>query len=210
MGAGKGWSSAENLRACKAFLIASEDPIKGTSQKAKTFALTIENAFSTLLHEETKENGLLGQHRSGSSIFQRYKRTKKECIDFEKFHHRVLAADLRGSTSHDDILVVVTALYNNVCTGSVKNMYSFIGTDATSPGKRFQFQNCYTFLTSTQLWEAIRASVSITRNMSSESGVLSEGTLDIMKPGDQMKGASLTGQKTPLFSEMKGRQTSRP
>ena len=113
MGAGKGWDTIESLRAYKAFLIASEDLMKGTSQKAKMFALKIEDAFVALLLEDKTGEGLSDQHRSGSSIFHRYKRIKKECPEFEKCYKRVVGAELTSFPSHDDILIVVTALFNN-------------------------------------------------------------------------------------------------
>ena len=51
---GKGYSAVEDLLACKAFIAASEDPLKGTSQKGKAFKLTMHNAYKLLLKEQTK------------------------------------------------------------------------------------------------------------------------------------------------------------
>mmetsp|Transcript_2009 Transcript_2009/g.3091 ORF Transcript_2009/g.3091 Transcript_2009/m.3091 type:complete len:150 (-) Transcript_2009:17-466(-) len=51
---GKGYSAIEDLLACKAFIAASEDPLKGTSQKGKAFKKTIRNAYKLILAEQTK------------------------------------------------------------------------------------------------------------------------------------------------------------
>ena len=51
---GKGYSAVEDLLACKAFIAASEDPLKGTSQKGKAFKLTMHNAYKLLLKEQAK------------------------------------------------------------------------------------------------------------------------------------------------------------
>ena len=51
---GKGYSSIEDLLACKAFIAALEDPLKGTSRKGKAFQLTMHNAYKLLLKEQTK------------------------------------------------------------------------------------------------------------------------------------------------------------
>jgi len=42
---GKGYSSVEDLLACKAFIAASEYPLKGTSQKGNAFKFTMQWHF---------------------------------------------------------------------------------------------------------------------------------------------------------------------
>ena len=51
---GKRYSSVEDLLACQEFIVASEDPLKGTSQKHKAFKLTMHNAYKLLLKEQRK------------------------------------------------------------------------------------------------------------------------------------------------------------
>ena len=163
MGAGKGWNSLENIMACKAFVSVSEDPIKGTSQKAKHFAESIESEFNICIANHKGTEPATEQSRSGSSIFQRYKKIKKDCLEFEKCYQRVCDCDLTGSPTFSDKLNVTLALYNDLCNGSLRNMYSFIGEDAISPGKPFIFANCYEFLSNTQLWKLIRTIIATTR-----------------------------------------------
>ena len=50
----KGYSAIEDLLACKAFIAASKDPLKGTSQKGKAFKKAKHNAYKLLLAEQTK------------------------------------------------------------------------------------------------------------------------------------------------------------
>ena len=51
---GKGYSAIEDLLACKAFIVASEDPLKGTSQKSKVFKETIHNAYKIFLADKIR------------------------------------------------------------------------------------------------------------------------------------------------------------
>jgi hypothetical protein len=51
---GKGYSSVEDLLACKAFIAVSEDPLKGTSQKGKAFKFAMHNSYKLLLKEQTR------------------------------------------------------------------------------------------------------------------------------------------------------------
>ena len=185
-----------------------EDPIKSTSQKTKTFAIKNEDDFVPHFLEDKTGKDLSDQYHIGSSIFQRYKRIKNECLEFEKWYQRALAAALTGPPSPDDILIVVTALFDNFCAGTVQNMYSFIGTDATSPGKQFQFQNCYGVLTTTQLWKAICVSISITLGIPSNGDAFSD--CSGIGHGFQVTSASRQMQNRPLSSDITGRQTGRP
>ena len=46
---GKGYSAIEDLLDCKAFIAASEDQLKGTSQKGKALKLAMHKAYKRLL-----------------------------------------------------------------------------------------------------------------------------------------------------------------
>ena len=49
---GAGFTIAEDLVVCKAFIAASEDPIKGTNQKGHTFVATMYNSYLVLIQEQ--------------------------------------------------------------------------------------------------------------------------------------------------------------
>lgn len=96
MGAEKGWNSIENLMACEAFVSASEDPVKGTSQKAQYFADTIEREFKSRIANRSDTVRTSEQSRSGYYILQRYEKIKKDCLEFEKCYQIFCAADFTG------------------------------------------------------------------------------------------------------------------
>jgi hypothetical protein len=49
---GAGFTVVEDLVVCKAFIAASEDPIKGTSQKGHTFVATMHNSYVVFIQEQ--------------------------------------------------------------------------------------------------------------------------------------------------------------
>ena len=87
---GAGFTVVEDLVVCKAFIAASEDPIKGTSQKGNTFVATMYSSYLVLIQEQEardradyartstviREEQLPPQvysRRNGLSIFKRFK-----------------------------------------------------------------------------------------------------------------------------------------
>ena len=49
---GAGYTATEDMLACKAFIVASEDSQKGTSQKKKEFKATMHSAYKLLIKEQ--------------------------------------------------------------------------------------------------------------------------------------------------------------
>jgi hypothetical protein len=87
---GAGFTVVEDLVVCKAFIAASEDPIKGTSQKGNTFVATMYSSYLVLIQEQeardradyartsavVREEQLSPQvysRRNGLSIYKRFK-----------------------------------------------------------------------------------------------------------------------------------------
>ena len=65
---GPGYTKKEDLLNCKAFIIASEDPIVGTSQKGKDFKDKHHREYVRLLSEQERINQL--QYTQGSETFR--------------------------------------------------------------------------------------------------------------------------------------------
>ena len=65
---GAGFTVMEDLVVCKAFIAASEDPIKGTSQKGHTFVATMHNLYVVLIQElEARDRA---DYARGSSVLR--------------------------------------------------------------------------------------------------------------------------------------------
>lgn len=166
MGRGKGWCADEELLACKAWLQASEDAKRGSSQKMAALQARAAKNFERMLQEQQnlgwkRETNI---ERSGESIIQRAKKVKKSCIVFQGYIEQLRAANLTGAPTDRDILQAAQAAYNNridVSKGSDRrHIYRFFGDDPSDLGPRFPHMKCYLWLRETSFWERTFAAIS--------------------------------------------------
>lgn len=89
MGSGKSWTAEENVLACRAFVRASEHARHGVDQNNEVFNDPINVAFKRIQKQTTGADPKYA--RTGSALFEHYKKIKKECILFEGARQPVLA-----------------------------------------------------------------------------------------------------------------------
>lgn len=159
MGQGRHWAKTENIRACKAFVRASENSVTGNGMKMKTFAHLVGREYEALL--TGSDNGTQEMYkqpiRPGAAIVARFKAIRRSCLEFERCYQQVVGKKLTGGPTDADIIYVATAVHND--HDNLKNVYSFMGEDKNSAGAEFPFLNCYMWLRSTHLWKNILQSV---------------------------------------------------
>lgn len=155
MGAGKGWSTHENLLACKDFVSASQNSLKGNGQKTEKFEKHIEGEFNTLTENLKNEVNDFKESckRSGSSISQRFKTIRKACLTFHCIVEQIKNSKPTGCPSDPEIRTAATAIYNGL--GTVNNVYHYISSEDAKVGKPFLYMNCYLWLIETYLWKMI-------------------------------------------------------
>jgi hypothetical protein len=64
---GTGFTLVEDLLLCKAFIAASEDPIRGVSQKGAVFKAMMHEHYKTLLHEQENLDKITYQGSSSTT-----------------------------------------------------------------------------------------------------------------------------------------------
>ena len=156
MGRQKGWNADENLLACRAWVIASEDPINGTSQNADSFVDSIARTFHNLVGERMQlvPTWRPNAHRSGNAILKHFKKIRHAVMKFESKMQLVRAAKPTGEPSQKDLVRVATGMYNKKT--ALSDMYRIISADPlVDIGAQFEFLSCWQFFKSTQLFRLL-------------------------------------------------------
>lgn len=139
--------------ACRAFLSASENARRGVNQKLAFFKGRIKKLFDRIQFETTgSSTKYVG---TGSALFERYKKIKKECIVFEGCKQRVKQARLTGNPTDEQILHASTALYNK--RANIRVMYKTLNGDPVYCGKTFVIISAYKYMRSINLWSHVMA-----------------------------------------------------
>jgi hypothetical protein len=162
---GRAWTKAEDIACVKAFVIVSEDPKKGVSQKRADFMTAIFYVFSKFgkeNHSDEFEQPGLWPCRSAQSVFQRYKRLKAECLRFEGEYRRASGSHLTGEPRDDDYVRIATAKVN-LTSGKIQDsesghIYEYVGTNAKSPGPAFEHLAVWKQLRETSLFQQLAVS----------------------------------------------------
>jgi hypothetical protein len=144
---GPGFSLVENVLVCKAFIVASEDPIVGRSQKGKVFKTKMFKTYSTMIENQTtydrtmmsQASGTTRQAYSGQFVGTGHYPVRKENGIYERFIKKiapevckfmgVLDTTPKDSGTNDD------DHYQN-CLTIFRQRY----------GHAFDFEACYTYL----------------------------------------------------------------
>lgn len=153
MGTGKAWSQEETLLACRAYIIASEDPRAGSGQKKEKFTSNILEQYKKLLANLMKETLVCYPDRSGEAIFQRFKKSRCECIKLEGIINSIKAKKPTGGPSEDDIERAAVAVYNG--EGTIGQMYTFIRDRTSDVGEPFPYKQALSYLRTTHTWNII-------------------------------------------------------
>lgn len=148
----------ESLLACKAFVRASEDPVRGNGRKYADFAAEVLAAYKASASDhldsdtmsEADRTALTTLPRTGEAIVQRHKKVRRSCMDFEGSMRQVLACKPTGDPSEDDLCRAATAVYNE--RAQPRDMYQFFG-GAGDPGRAFPFARQLAYLRGTSLWK---------------------------------------------------------
>ena len=158
MGSGRGWSTLESVFACKAFVRASEDPIRGNARRTSAFQDRIAFFYSKLIEEEkrTTPEWTATATRTGSAVFQHFKKVKREVLRFEGLYNSVKRCELTGSPSEECILLITTGLYNK--TVSYADMYCVVQGKYNRPiGLPFPYMDCWRWFHDTNMFRFIAA-----------------------------------------------------
>ena len=157
MGAGTRWDSKASLFACRAYVRASENPLKGVGQKKKCFEEDVFREFKLLVEEAVAAGDKKAARyleRQASAVRQRYVKVRGACISFSRCLKMIKAAEPTGSPSEDDMWNAALAIYNEA--GGVKDMYSFFGLHGTARGDAgdpFPYTLEFKFLVQTNQWK---------------------------------------------------------
>jgi hypothetical protein len=147
------------LWACKAFSIASENPIVGNGQTATDFAMSIKHRWCDLIsdaRETSKTSEVVppsAPTRTGDAILQHFRKVRKDCIKFFALTQQVNAMKPTGEPHRVEFERISTALWNtkgdDKKSSAVKrSIYEYIGDDPNvkNPGPRFKFIHAYKYL----------------------------------------------------------------
>lgn len=86
------------------------------------------------------------RERSSSAVVQRFRFIKADCLKFENCVQLILALDVTGNPSDEDILRAEVALFNgslHVTREARTELYRYFGDNPASQGKLYTFMNCY-------------------------------------------------------------------
>eukprot|EP00171_Calliarthron_tuberculosum_P005211 IDg5211t1 len=156
-GKGSGWTSAESISACKAFVRASEDPARGNGRKREEFEALVHDKFKQIVADTSE--GASGRassvERSAVAVCARFKKLRKACIKFEGIVKSLKLSKPTGSVTEADFTHAATAIFNEV--GTVRQLYDFIdrGSGRKDCGQSFPFATELNYLRTTQLWAKI-------------------------------------------------------
>lgn len=150
MGSGKGWSQKETLFACRAYLIASEDPRRGSNKKKETFSKAVCDEYQNVVRTASNDDSLTYVERSGEAICQRFRKARCECLKLEGLVKQVESRQPTGAPTDEDIERAALAVYNGEDT--IGQMYSFLLSRTVDVGPEFPFKQALTYLRSTHTW----------------------------------------------------------
>ncbi|PXF42409.1 hypothetical protein BWQ96_07850 [Gracilariopsis chorda] len=157
MGSSKDWSTIETKCACRAYIGASEDPFAGAGKKREKFYKQIETAYTAFLEEaKQKDEALVTFTLTASTIAQRYKKARCECITFEGIVMAMKEKKPTGLPTEEDIFRATTAVYNG--KGNMSNMYSHLRDTSLEYGDKFEFFDVLFFFRKSNQWELVMMS----------------------------------------------------
>lgn len=162
MGSGKGWSQLETKNACRAYVVASEDPTKGTSRKKDAFTAAVLEEYKNLMNNEKQSDGVRYVDRTGDAICQRFRKARCECLKFEAFIKQINNRNPTGSPTSDDIKRTALAIYNG--EGTIGTMYTYIQGRTLDVGPEFPFMEALSFLRATHTWNLLLQSQQVCKN----------------------------------------------
>jgi len=115
MGTGPGWTDEERVALCKAYLTASQDPIKGADQSGPTFWTAVVAAWKGMLAgrpglRRRTERGVRGVQKQSDKI-------RKGVNEFGSHYLAVKRIELTGNPSEEDMISAAMARFcgANVC-----------------------------------------------------------------------------------------------
>lgn len=153
MGAGKGWSQHETKTACRAYIVISEDPRRGSGRKKDVFVAAVLEEYKRLIPEVQCADGLPHVYRTGDAICQRFRKARAECLKYESILKQIRNRKPTGSPSNEDINRAALAIYNGEST--IGQMYTFLRGRTVDGGSEFQFKEALDFLRSTHTWNLL-------------------------------------------------------
>lgn len=136
---GQGFSQIEDVLVCKAFIAASEDPIKGARQTQKDFQESIAAKYAELIEEQKKLDSFenppevepIYPKRSGGSLHQRYLKTiSPNVIKFMSILQTTASGAHKHKSGEDEDIYLA-----RMCQLFEERL-----------GKPFLFLECYKFL----------------------------------------------------------------
>ena len=170
MGAGKGWSDKETVGACRAFITASDDGLRGNGKKKEKFYSQVLAEFNRL--KRMSDSVFKNSDRTWEAIVQRFKKARCECLKLEGIMMSINRKPT-GSPSDDNIMRAATAIYNG--EGTIANMYSYFNDKELSYGVCFSFVLTLTYLRTTQTWKLICLSKARKVSCAESVGARNEG-----------------------------------
>lgn len=153
MGAGKGWSQTETKTACRAYIVISEDPRRGSGRKKEAFVATVLDEYKRLIQQLQRDDGLPHVDRTGDAICQRFRKARSECLKYESILAQIRNRKPTGSPSDDDINRAALAIYNGEST--IGHMYTFLRGRTVDAGSEFPSKDAIEFLRSTHTWNML-------------------------------------------------------
>ena len=154
MGSGKGWTATESVAACRAYIMASEDPIAGSGKKKELFHKQILSQYKSIMEDVQQRNPDTDYvARTGDAIAQRFRKARCECLKFEAIIWSIKAKQPTGSPSEKDLQRAVQAVYNGDAT--IADMYTYLRDESIDLGATFPFIDCLSFLRQTIAWSML-------------------------------------------------------